>query len=145
MPSGAVEDEDGVDIVVEGSGEAVEEQLHDGGADTGEHEGEVLAGGRSDRGEDVGPLVAVLAQARRTLALEPPAMTDPPLVADASLILEPELQAFARIGLGRGAQCGAEPLFLKRSCALASLSGWCGRAFCRENPMRRSTSLMLEG
>ena len=39
----------------------------------------------------------------------------------------------------------AKPPFLKRSCASASLRGWLGRAFWRENPIRRRTRVMLEG
>ena len=39
----------------------------------------------------------------------------------------------------------AKPPFLKRSCASASLRGWLGRAFWRENPIRRRTRVMLDG
>ena len=40
---------------------------------------------------------------------------------------------------------GELPGNLKRSCASASLRGWLGRAFWRENPIRRRTRVMLEG
>ncbi len=122
-----------------------EEQVHDLGVDGGQHEGDVLAGGRADGGEDVGPLVADLTWARGAPAPEPPAVADPALVADAGLVLEPELEALVGMRFGGRLQGRAEPLFLKRSCASASLCGCAGRTFCREKPMRRSTRVMLDG
>ncbi len=145
VPTGAVEDHGGVDVVWPGSGEAGEEQVHDLGVDGGQYESKVLAGGRTDGGEDVGPLVADLTRARGALASEPPAVTDPALVADAGLVLEPEFEALVGVGFGDRLQGRAEPLFLKRSCASASLCGCAGRTFCREKPSRRSTRVRLEG
>jgi hypothetical protein len=145
MPAGAVQDEDGVHVLGQTGGEAGQEQVHHAGVDPGQHQGEVLAGGRPQGGEDVGPLIADLAKAGRTLTLEPPAMADPALVTDAGLILKPELDALARMGGDRRPQRRWEPLFLKRCCAGASFCGCAGRAFWREKPMRRRTRVMLEG
>src|SRR4051812_6575331 len=54
---------------------------------TGSTRVEVLAGGGTDGGEDVGPLIALLHEAGRTLALQPPAVAYPPFVTDACLVL----------------------------------------------------------
>ena len=145
VPTGAVEDHGGVDVVWPDSGEAGEEHIHDLGVDAGQHEGEVLAGGRAHGGEDVGPLVSDLTWARGALAPEPPAMTDPALVADAGLVLEPEFEPLVGLGFGGRLQGRAEPPFLKRCCASASLCGCAGRTFCREKPSRCSTRVRLEG
>lgn len=68
-----------------------------------------------------------------------------PLLPDARLILEPQLDALSGIGFGRGAQGVAEPLFRKASCAFRSVLGCTGRAFCRESPRRLRTRDMLCG
>ena len=100
VPTGAVEDHGGVDVVWPDSGEAGEERVHDLGVDGGQHEGEVLAGGRAHGGEDVGPLVADLTRARSAPAPEPPAVADPALVADPRLVLEPEFEALVGMRFG---------------------------------------------
>lgn len=145
VPAGAVEDDDGVDAVGQGLGEGVEEQARRPCGDLRQHEGEILAGQGSHRTEDVGPLVAAVAQARRSLAAAPPAMTDAALVADARLVLEPQLQALPGMGVGDGVQGGAKPPFWKRRCASPSLCGCTGRAFWREKPSLCSTRVRLEG
>src|SRR5437763_8594347 len=91
------------------------------------------------------PLIALLHEAGRTLALQPPAVAYPPFVTDACLVLEPQLQVLAWMRCSRRLQGSAEPLFSKRSWAFASRFGCAGRAFWRENPIRRSTRVMLEG
>jgi hypothetical protein len=101
----------------------VEEDLHGGGVDRGQDEGDVLAGGGPDRGEDVGPLIAKLPEPRRPLAAPPPAMTDPALVADPRLVLEPELNALAGMAGGDFGYALGKPPFLKASCASASRFG----------------------
>lgn len=139
MPAGAVEDEDSVHVVWQGAGEAGEKQVHDLGVDGGQHEGEVLASGRAHGGEDVGPLVALVAATRRALTPDPPAVTDPALVADAGLVLEPQLEPLLGMRRGGGLQRLAEPPFLNASRAAGSPFGCDGRAFCQDSPRRRST------
>ena len=90
VPARAVEHQDEVGVGRSGSGEVVEEDLHRGDVDRGQHEGDVLAGGGADRGEDVGPLVAELPDAGRALSAPPPAVADPALVADPRLVFEPQ-------------------------------------------------------
>ena len=145
VPAGAVEHQDGVDVVGQGCGEVGEKQVHDLGVDAGQDEGEVLAGGRAHGGEDVGPLVAVGARAGGALALEPPPVANPALVADPRLVLEPELEMLLGMRGGGASQGLAQPLFLNRSWACGSRRGFAGRAFCREKPRRCSTRVRLEG
>ncbi len=145
VPAGAVEHDDGVDIVGEGLGEGIEEQPGGAGGDLRQDQREVVAGGRPDGAEDVGPLVPPVADPRRPLAAQPPAVTDPTLVADAGLVLEPELEALVGMRFGRRLQGRAEPPFLKRRCASGSPWGCTGRAFCREKSRRRSTRVRLDG
>ena len=88
----------------------VKEDLHGGGVDCGQDKGDVLAGGGPDRREDVGPLVAELLEARRTLAPSPPAVADPALVADPRLVLEPQLDPLVGMtGGDRGYLLGKPP------------------------------------
>jgi hypothetical protein len=123
----------------------IEEDLHRGGVDARQHQRDVFARGRPDRGEDVGPEVADLLHARRPLAAPPPAVAEPALVADPGLVGEPQLDPLARmLGRGGGYLLGEPPL-LKASCASGSFLGWNGRAFWREKPSLRSTRLMLDG
>ncbi len=83
------EDHDGVLTLGQGCGEAVEEDLHRVGIDRGQdqREGGLAAGpGGAKEG---GPFVALVLNSGRALAARPPAMTEPPLLADAHLVLEP--------------------------------------------------------
>ena len=79
------------------------------------------------------------------LSPAPPAMADPPLVADAGFILEPELDALAGLGLANRHQARAKPPFLKASSASGSFIGWEGRIFWRDKSNRRGTRLIEEG
>src|SRR4051794_346179 len=48
-------------------GELRQKEIHHCGTDDRQHQSEVLAGGGTDGGEDVGPLIALLHEAGRTL------------------------------------------------------------------------------
>lgn len=79
--------------------------------------------------EEIGRGEAPVAEARRALAAQPPAMPGTPLLPDASFVLEPQLDL--GIGMG-GTGClysRDEPLFANASAALASRWGWTRRAF----------------
>jgi hypothetical protein len=55
VPSGLVQHEDGVGVRRQARGETVEELLHGGGRDLGQHQREALAGGGADGAEQEGP------------------------------------------------------------------------------------------
>ena len=78
---------------------------------------------RTDRAEDTGPIVALIAQRRRPCALFRPDVGQAALLADTCFILPPELDRLAP-GLGRDGvsdQCGK--VFLCASCAKLSACG----------------------
>ena len=89
MPSGLVQHHHGVLAVLALGGEAFQEQAHRLGRDLRQHELGALASGRLEGGEDVCPGEAPVAQSRRALALQPPAMADAAFLADPGLVGEP--------------------------------------------------------
>jgi hypothetical protein len=90
-------------------------------------------------GEDVGPVVAPVARRRGAAAGEEPAVADPALVADAGLVLGPQLEPLVEVRRGGGAQGACKAPFLKAWRAAGSPLGCSGRAFCQDRPRRRST------
>ena len=103
--------------------------------------------GRTAR-EDVGPLVADLTRPGGTLAHIACATTGDTPGPCCRRALHPETVSCRRLSgcaAGGRLQDVAKPPFLKRSCASASLRGWLGRAFWRENPIRRRTRSCSRG
>ena len=74
VPSGLIEQHDGVGVLREARGEAIEEYVHGVGIDLGEDEREGIVGGRPNGGTEVVGNVALFGRAVRTLALGPPAV-----------------------------------------------------------------------
>ena len=145
MPSGGIDDHDGVDVVGKRGGEMGEEQRHRGRVDEGEHQGEVLAAGGMRGREDIGPLVADLPRRPGSFAPTPPSMTDQPLVAATSLVLEPEFDPLPGMRGSNVLQAFAEPPFLKLSSACASFLGCEGRIFRLDRFRLLGTRLIEEG
>ena len=69
VPSGLTERHDGVGVLREAGGEAIEEYVHGVGIDLGEDEREGIVGGRPHGGIEVAGNEALVGEARRTLAL----------------------------------------------------------------------------
>ena len=91
------------------------------------------------------PGVALIAQSGRALPTRPPAMADASFLSDPGFIFEPQRDALVRMCLSRGVYRVNKAPFLNASCAAGSERGWRCRAFCRENPMRRTTRDRLAG
>ena len=70
VPSGLIEQHDGVNVLGEARGQAIEEYIHGAGIDLGEDEREGIVGGRPHGGIEVGGNEALVGEARRTLALK---------------------------------------------------------------------------
>lgn len=104
-------------------GELGQEQTGRLGRDLGQDQGEGLTGGWLGGSEDVGPVEALVAQAGRALAFQPPAMTEPPFLPDPGFILEKQADTLAGMVLRGVVQGVAQPFFMKRSCALGSVWG----------------------
>src|SRR3712207_1360335 len=145
VPAGAVEHQDGVLACDQRRRELGEEAVHGRGRDLRQDEREGLARGRPDGGEEGGPGIALVAQARRPPAAGEPAMADAPLLAKSGLVHEPGRQA--RVGMRRppAVEGGPQPPLANASRAAASAFGCEGRAFRRDRPRRRIGLPMCEG
>jgi hypothetical protein len=77
--AGLIEQHDGVGVLREARGEAIDEYIHGVGIDLGEdeREGIVGGGGRPHGGIEVGGNEALVGEARRTLALRSCVCTGP--------------------------------------------------------------------
>ena len=117
VPSGLVQHHHGVLVSVALGGEAFQEQAHRFGRDLRQHERGALARGGLDGGEDVGPGEAPVAQTRRALPLQPPAVAGAAFLADSGLVLEPERDPLAGMGCGRVIERALEPFFANAACA----------------------------
>ena len=82
----------------------------------------------------------MLPHAARAHAFLVPDVGDAALLADTGLVHEPELDPFPGV-VARDRLDQAGQVFLKRSCAFGSASGWTGRAFCQERSSPRSSRL----
>jgi hypothetical protein len=123
-------------------GELVEHRLHGGGADCRQDERNPGIALWADRAEQVGGLVAEIAQPARPHALLVPAAADPAGLTDPGFVQEPDLEAS---GLGMVAGDPGDQVaefFLKRAWVLRSASGWIGRAFCHDRPRSWSSRSM---
>jgi hypothetical protein len=101
VPPGSIEHHHGMQIVRQGPGELRQEHIHGGSRDMRDHPRKVLAGRRPHGRKDVRRGKALVAQTRRTLALDPSAVRDPAFLPHARLVLEPERNALVGMG-GRG-------------------------------------------
>src|SRR5258708_8510451 len=89
MPSGAVEDEDGVGIGADRRRQLVEQELHGRGARFRQDQGDAGVAGRADGAEDPGGGVAPVAQASGPLPAPEPAVAGPAALPPPALPLPP--------------------------------------------------------
>ena len=123
MPPGAIQQQDGMRARRDMAADLNQMQVHRLGIGLGQDKGGAGAARRTDRAEDVGPVIALIARRRRPGALFRPDVGQAALLADACFILPPELDRLAA-GLGRDGvsdQCGK--VFLCASCAELSACG----------------------
>jgi len=76
--------------------------------------------------------VALVDGAGRTEAALVPDAGTAAFLADAGLVLAPELDFGLGVGAADRVQGGGEAPLLNRSCAALSALGWLGRTFCQE-------------
>ena len=77
----------------------------------------------ADRAEEVGPVVAGVARRARARAALRPDPGERALLADAGLVLEPDLERLAPRGLGQRRRYRLGEVFLNASCAAGSALG----------------------
>jgi hypothetical protein len=118
MPSGLIDEKDGVGSWVDRFGDFREVQVHRLGIAEGQDQSRALALFRADGTEDVGRCGSlILRSARASAALGPPA-GDLVLLADTSLVLEPDFYLVTSIAFSRATSSRrAGNFFLKSSMA----------------------------
>ena len=92
MPSGPVEQQDGVRASGDVEGDLVEVQLHGLGVGEGQGQRRTDAARRADGAEQVGALVALVGGLGRPRAAPRPLPDEAVLLADAGFVLEPDLE-----------------------------------------------------
>lgn len=112
MPSRAVEDEDGMGTWGDGAGDLGEVGIHRFGVDQGQDQAGSGTACRTDGAEDVAPLVAGVAGGAGPCAAPGPDAGQGSLLADARLILEPDLQRFVLSSRGNRGSYGVGEVFL---------------------------------
>src|SRR5204862_4880384 len=98
---------------------------------------------RADRAEQVGPGVAPVPWRPGPGAAPRPDPGQGALLADAGLILEPDLDRLAAGALGQRLAYQLGEAFLNASCAASSAFGCLGRTDRRVKPRRRRTLLTV--
>jgi hypothetical protein len=93
VPARAVEHERDVLVISDRLGESVEKRLHSRAVRVRQNERERVVRAGLDGRVDVGVHIALIEQARRSLAALPPDVAHTPLLPDARLVLEIQAQA----------------------------------------------------
>src|SRR5215213_10536379 len=139
VPARAVEGDHGMCAGGDPAADFGEVQRHGRAVGHGRHETSTNAAGGTDRAEQVGRVVALVARRWRAAALVGPNAGQGALLADSCLVLPPELDRLVTGGFrDRGRDEGGEA-FSCASWAAASCAGCCGRTDSRRKPSRRSS------
>jgi hypothetical protein len=136
VPPGAVEDEGGMGALGDLAADLVEMGLHGAGVGIWHGQARPDAARRADDPEQIGALVALIRRLTGSGATPGPLADDAVLLANTSLVLEPDLD---RLVLGQMAQMGVQcrfEVFLKAVIVSAFWPGWRGRALMWEKPSR---------
>ena len=127
VPAGTVEHEQRVRAGGDGGGDLGEVQVHRRGVGIGQHQAGGDAALGADRAEEVGPLVSGVPRRARPGAAFRPDPCQRALLADARLVLEPDLERLARGVFGERRRYRVAEVFLNASWAAGSALGWRGR------------------
>lgn len=128
MPSGLIEEQDGMSPWRHGLGDFGQMQGHSLGVAGGQDEAGRLAQGRTDGAEQpsgAGPLVM---GCRWPCAASGPSASNLVLLADAGLVLPPDFYGFAGGFMGGDLRQTGGEVFLNASSASPSWAWWRGRA-----------------
>ena len=134
MPTGAVEQQNGVGSGCDVVGYLVEVELHCLGIGEGHREGGADASGGTDGAEEIGAVVTLIGRLTRPRSAPGPLAHEAVLLADAGFVLKPDLDwRRRRQAVEMSAQRERE-VFLKASTIRSSWAGWRGRALMWEKP-----------
>ena len=117
VPTGLVDQQDGVGVGGDRLGYLGEMQVHRRDVAEGQDQPGRLAFGRTDRAEDIGRLGALVARGGRPRAAPGPPPGDLVLLADPGLVGEPDLYALARRLAARDLRQTVGEVFLKTTAA----------------------------
>jgi hypothetical protein len=123
MPSGSVQDDDGVGAWGDPSADLGQMQGHGFGVDIGQHQAGADASGGADGAEQIGPAIAAVAGRGWTAAALGPDAAQRALLADPGLVLPPELDRLASGGMGDRIGDQSGEVFL---CAAWAAASWAG-------------------
>ena len=99
VPAGAVQDDDGMRARSDVAADLGEMQVHRLGIDLGQNQAGADAARRTNRAEDVGPIVALIARRSGPAAALGPDIGQAALLSDPGFVQPPELD---RLAVGRG-------------------------------------------
>jgi hypothetical protein len=120
VPPGAIEQQHGVGAVLDMPADFIDVQLHGKGIGIGQRQTGALALGRTDGAEQIGILIALVSRLPGTGSALGPETDDAIFLADAGLVLEPDLD---RPTLGKMTSMGLQrpwEVFLNAAMTSAS-------------------------
>lgn len=127
MPARAIEDEDAMCSGRDGARDFGQVGRHRLGVDGGQDQACRNASCRTDRAEDIRPLITCVARRTGSGAAPGPDAGQGSLLADPGFILEPDFDGFALRSLRDRRRYRRAEVFLNASCASGSVLGCCGR------------------
>jgi len=134
MPTGAVEQQNGVGSLGHVARDFLEMKLHCLGVGEGQREGGADASGGTNGAEEIGVVVTLIGRLTRPRSASGPLAHEAVLLADAGFVLNPDLDwRRRRQAVEMSAQRERE-VFLKASTIRSSWAGWRGRALMWEKP-----------
>src|SRR5215212_2063539 len=128
VPPSAVEQQDAMRPSRYGARDLVQVELHGFGVGVGHRQTGSRAARRTDSPEQVGAVVALIGGLAGSRAAPGPLPHDPVRLAQAHLILEPDLDRFARREVGEMRPQRGREVFLNSAMIRSSCAGWRGRA-----------------
>src|SRR5271155_3685511 len=123
MPTGAIEDENGMGTGCAAATDLGQVQAHQLGVDGRQHEGCSRASCRADGAEQVNPMMALIARRRWSRAAARPQPGQRPLLTDPGFILKPDFQRLTPSGNRKPFARPLGEVFLNASWASASFLG----------------------
>jgi hypothetical protein len=134
VPSGAVEQQDGVRSLGDVAGDFLEMELHRLGVGEGQRERRPDASGGTNSAEEIGALIALVGRLAGPRSSLGPLPHEAVLLSNARFILEPDLDRRRRRQAVEMNAQRAREVFLNASMIRASWAGWRGRALMWEKP-----------
>src|SRR6202048_2762935 len=118
----------------DGLADGVEMRLHGLGVGLRHDEGDAGVAARTDGGEHIGVLLALILWVARAGSLLGPLVDEAVLLADPHLVLEPDLNRRFRGEFGHDRRDLRRKVFLNAALVSRSCTGWRGRALMCEKP-----------